>query len=82
MTIRLMVLHETSRESKGVTYHTATGIEAGDEPLLQMLDYGLREEEQNYKGKLKGKTVTIKVEAFRDVFGGRPQVSGKIVEVK
>jgi len=82
MTLTLSVVAESSRTNKGVEYTTLTAIETGANPLLQMLDYGLRPEEASHKGKLVGKTVRLQVESVRALFGGRPQLSGRILEVK
>jgi len=81
MTLKLNVLAESSRVHEGVEYTTITGMEVSDKPLLQMVDYGLREEEKLvHKGKLMGKSVLLQVESIRAIFGGRPQLVGRLVE--
>lgn len=81
MVIKLNVIAENSRENKGVEYTTVTAIEVGPTPMLQMVDYGLRQEEAAHKGKLVGKVVTLHCEGVRAIFSGRPQLSGRILEV-
>jgi len=81
MLLIAIVLKEDSRVKDGVEYVTATVMEQGANPLLQMVDYGLRQEEKVHKGKLLGKTLKIQVDNIRSIFSGRPQISGNIVEV-
>jgi len=81
MQLQIQVLKESSRQNQNVEYVTITGMESGPEPLLQMVDYNLREDEKPYKGKLVGKVVAVQVENIRALFGGRPQLVGKIVNV-
>jgi len=78
MQLKLRILAESSRTYNGVEYTTATGMESGPSPLLQMVDYGLREEEKQHKGKLVGKEIVVRVEFIRDMFSGRPQCVGRI----
>jgi len=75
-------LAESGRTHDGVEYLTATLLETGPTPLLQLMDYGLREEEKHHKGKLQGKTIELQVETIRALFSGRPQLAGRIVAVK
>lgn len=82
MIISITILAETVQTRNGVEYVTVTGMEAGQTPMLQMLDYGLRTEEREHKGKLVGKQVQIQLESVRALFSGRPQLSGKILSVK
>jgi len=79
MRIEATVLAEDARASGGVEYVTITCMERGDEPMLQMFDYTLRENEKELKGKLKGKAVSLVVANVRSVFNGRPQFSGKLI---
>ena len=81
MVVKLTVLKEDARSSNGVEYVTCTGLEASDKPMLQMLDYGLRRDEFQHKGKLLGKVLELQVETVRDVFSGRPQLTGRILKV-
>jgi hypothetical protein len=81
MVIKSTVLAENSRVNNGVEYVSVTALEFGPSPLLQMFDYGLREDEKSHKGKLVGKLVTIQVETIRSIFSGRPQLVGKLLSV-
>lgn len=81
MNIKLTVLKEDSRMSGNVEYVTVTGMEQDKNPLLQMLDYSLRADEREHKGKLVGKVIVVQVDNIRAIFAGRPQLSGKIVTV-
>jgi len=58
-----------------------TGSEQGPNPLLQLCDYQLREEEKQLFGKLAGKSVVLSVVEIRSIFSGRPRFSGNIVSV-
>lgn len=80
MMIRMEVMSEDSRSSGGKEYCSITGREVGTKtPLLQFLDYSIRDEEKQHRGKLVGKTVEIHVEQIRAIFAGRPQLTGKIL---
>jgi len=81
MVLTMSVLAESARQSNGVEYVTLTGLEHGSDPLLQMIDYTLRPEELQHRGKLGGKLVTIRVESVRAIFSGRPQLSGRLTKV-
>lgn len=81
MKIEAQVLAEDVQVRDGVEYVTATCMERGLEPLLQMFDYSLREDERMHKGKLLGKPIVIKVQTIRAIFAGRPQLSGRLVSV-
>jgi len=81
MNLKMQVLNEDVRVVKNIEYVTVTGMELGEKPLLQMFDYGLRQEEMSHKGKLVGKQIEIHVESIRNIFSGRPQFSGKILSV-
>lgn len=81
MQTKVTVLAETVQTRDGVEYVSVTCMEAGPEPLLQMFDYGLRQEEKIHKGKLVGKTMVLKWDNIRSIFSGRPQVNGRIVSV-
>jgi len=76
------VLAETTQNSRGIEYHTLTALEAGPAPLLQMIDYTLRPEEAAHRGKLVGKVIVLQVESIRSLFSGRPQLAGRILEVR
>lgn len=78
MEIKALVLAEDTREKDGVEYVTVTCMESSPKPLLQMFDYGLRQEEKLHKGKLLGKQVTLHVNTIRAIFSGRPQMSGSM----
>lgn len=80
MLLNLQILAENVQTRNNVEYVTVTGMETGPTPLLQMVDYGLREEEKPLKGKLVGKTISIQVESVRALFSGRPQLSGRLVQ--
>ena len=82
MIVNIRVLNESTREFSGKEWITITGPEESDKPLLQMMDYGLRQEESNLKGKLLGKVVQVQVENIRSVFSGRPQLVGRVVSHK
>jgi len=82
MNIKLKVLSEDVRVDGGVEYVTATGMEDGAEPLLQMCDYTLQAGDLHLKGKLPGKVLHIKIHSIRNIFAGRAQLVGKITEVK
>jgi len=79
MQIFMTVLREEVRKVESTEYVTLTGLEEGTTPLLQMIDYTLRTEEHEHKGKLVGKKVKIQVESIRAVFSGRPQLSGRLL---
>lgn len=81
MTVKLTVLKEDARQKDGVEYLTVSGLEAGPTPLLQVLDYGLRADESQHKGKLLGKSLELQVESIRAIFAGRPQLTGRILKV-
>lgn len=81
MVLQVQVLAENARTHNGVEYVTVTALEIGPTPLLQMVDYGLRDEEKSHKGKLVGKSVRLQVENVRAIFSGRPQLTGRILEV-
>jgi len=75
------VLKEETRVADGVEYVTVTLLEDSPTPLLQMVDYSLSLEERVHKGKLMGKKITIEVHNFRSIFAGRPQATGKLLEI-
>jgi len=79
--IKAEVLQEDCQVSKGVEYPQITVRELGETPVLQMIDYGLRRDEAHLKGKLRGKVVEIRIDTFRSIFAGRPQVAGMLVNV-
>jgi len=81
MQLQAKVLKEDCRVAEGVEYVSVTLLEDGPSPLLQMIDYSLAVEEKVHKGKLLGKTLKIQVENIRSIFSGRPQTTGKIVEI-
>jgi len=81
MQIKVQILSQSAQIRNGVEYVTVTGMEIGEQPLLQMVDYTLRPEESNHKGALLGKSVKLQVECVRALFAGRPQLSGRILEV-
>lgn len=78
MEIKAQVLAEDCRVVGGVEYVTITCMETTPNPLLQMFDYGLREEEKPQKGKLVGKAVVLHIATIRALFAGRPQMSGRM----
>lgn len=75
------VLAENVQTRDGVEYVSVVCMESSATPLLQMFEYGLRADEKTYKGQLLGKRIKLKWENIRAIFGGRPQVSGKILEI-
>jgi hypothetical protein len=82
MNIKAQVLAEDVQVRDGVEYVTVTVMELDANPLLQMFDYGLRQDERPiYKGKLVGKTVKLQIQTIRAIFAGRPQMQGHLVEV-
>jgi hypothetical protein len=78
MELQAQVLAEDVRVSNGVEYVTVTCMESSPNPLLQMVDYNLRQDEKQHKGKLVGKLVKLKVQTIRAIFSGRPQLSGSL----
>jgi hypothetical protein len=82
MLLKAQVLAEDIQTRDSVEYVSATCMELGPNPLLQMFDYGLRREEASHKGKLVGKTVELQIKTIRFIFSGRPQMSGNIVSIK
>lgn len=76
MKIKAVVLAEDMQVRDGVEYVSITCMEQGENPLLQMFDYGLREEERIHKGKLLGKSVELQVSTIRSLYAGRPQTIG------
>lgn len=81
MKIEALVLAEDVQTRDGVEYVSCTCMERGTDPLLQMFDYSLREDERVHKGKLLGKELVIRVNTIRSIFAGRPQMQGKLVQV-
>jgi len=81
MVVRLLVLKEEVREVQDKTYITVSGSEVASPPLLQMMDYGLRLDELQHKGKLLGKTLELQVDSIPRLFSGRPHLTGKILKV-
>lgn len=81
MKIEALVMAEDVQVREGVEYVTITCMERTPEPLLQMFDYGLREEEKLHKGKLLGKEVSLRVNTIRAIFAGRPQMQGRLLQV-
>lgn len=79
MRIEATVVAEDAQVRNGIEYVTITCMERGTEPLLQMFDYSLREDERLHKGKLMGKPVAIQVQTIRAIFAGRPQMSGRLL---
>lgn len=81
MKLTAQVLAQDVQSRDGVEYVTATCMETGALPLLQMFDYGLRREELSHKDKLVGKTVELQINTIRAIFSGRPQMVGKLLSV-
>jgi len=82
MTFTGKVLAENCSTRDGIEYVTVTALESGMTPLLQMCDYTLRREEMTHKGKLLSKEIAVQVESIRSIFGGRPQLVGKLTVLK
>jgi len=78
MKINATVLKEVSQTRNGIEYVQIVCLESGPEPLLQMFDYSLREDEKIHKGKLEGKQVVLQVDTIRAIFAGRAQMSGRM----
>jgi len=78
MKLEAMVLAESVDIREGREWVTITCMERNAQPLLQMFDYGLREDEKIHKGKLVGKAVSLQVTTIRSIFGGRPQMTGHL----
>ena len=81
MKFKMEISGEDSRVSNGIEYVTVSGREVDPVPLQQFVEYGLRQEEKEHKGKLVGKIVTIQVSDIGQIFHGRPRLSGKIIEM-
>jgi uncharacterized protein (UPF0218 family) len=81
MKLTAQVLAEDVQSRDGVEYVTATCMETGTNPLLQMFDYGLRREEMSHKGKLVGKSVELQIKTIRAIFSGRPQMVGTLLTI-
>jgi hypothetical protein len=78
MKIKALVQDVEVREVDGREFVTATCSEIGDDKLLQMFDYNLREDETPLKGKILNKEVEIVVKTIRAIFSGRPQLVGRM----
>jgi hypothetical protein len=81
MELKATVLAEDVQTRDKIEYVTVTCLEQSEKPLLQMLDYGLRNEELSHKGKLVGKSVNLHIQNIRAIFSGRPQCSGHLTVV-
>jgi len=85
MLFKMTVIKETQGGYPGkrgfVTTFEVTGSEVGPNPLLQLVDYQLREEEKAMFGRLVGKPLEIAVTEVRSIFSGRPRFSGQLVNV-
>ena len=79
MVIKAEVVAEEVQARDGIEYVQLTCREIATEPLLQMFDYGLRQDELQHKAKLVGKLVELHVKTIRAIFAGRPQFSGRLV---
>lgn len=80
MLVTCKVIEESARLNDGVEYVSASCMEQGEHMLLQFFDYNLRADEAHLKGKMKDKSFVIRWETIRSIFGGRPQVQGRIVK--
>jgi hypothetical protein len=78
MKIKALVQDVDIRQSDGKEYVTVTCSEIGEDKLLQMFDYNLRQEEAPLKATLAGKEVEIVVKTIRAIFSGRPQLVGRL----
>ena len=82
MVIEVEVKRESARVVKNVEYVSFTGRECGKSSTLeQFVEYNSAPDEAKMKGQLVGKVITVEVSQIRSVFGGIPQVKGRIVKV-
>jgi len=65
-----------------VVPHVITGLEVGESPMLQLIDYVLSPDELALFGTLHGKRVKLRVNMFRNVFAGRARLDGNLVQDK
>jgi len=81
MKIRVQTIAENVQRKGNDEYVSIVCIEVGVSPLQQMLEFALRDDDLKHKGQLVGKELELQITSIRDVFCGRPQTAGRILDV-